>query len=158
MEMSTEVERTLQRRIVFRLSDEFYGVDIRQVKEIIRPVHITRVPKTASYVEGVFNLRGRVVPVLNLRRRFNIEESEGWAQRFLVAEHKGALVGLMVDAVEGVLEFTGEMVLPPPVLTETFNREFLDGIVKRGEEIVILLDIERLLEREVESIKGHGSG
>ncbi len=153
--MSIDTETKVERRIVFKLSDEHYAVDIRRVKEIIKVLPITRVPKSVSYLEGVINLRGRVVPVLNLRKRFNLPELEGVSKRFLVVEHKGALMALVVDGVDEVLEFTDDMVLPPPLLSQTFNKEFLEGIVKRDEDIVILLSIEKLLDREIERLKGN---
>lgn len=156
--MSTDVQIRTDRRIVFKLADEHYAVDIRKVKEIIKVMHITRVPKSAPYVEGVINLRGRVLPVLNLRKRFNMPETEGSTKRFLVVEHNGALVGLIVDAVDEVLEFTEDMVLPPPLLSRTFNREFLEGIVKRQDDIVILLSIEKLLDKEIERLRSNASG
>ncbi len=153
--MDTVVDKQIQRRIVFVLADEYFGVEIEKVKEIIRPIHITRVPKSSNAVEGVINLRGKVVPVINLAKRFGIAHEEDPHRRFLVVEHNRALVGLIVDGVDEVVEFTEEEVLPPPLISQTFNREFLEGIIKRDDKIVVLVSIDKLLNKEIERIKAH---
>lgn len=135
--------------VVFDLGDEAYGVDIYQVREIIRVPDITRVPRTPDYVEGVINLRGGVIPVLNLRRRFDMGlEGASDDARIVIVELEDQLVGMRVDGVSEVLRIEGEQVEPPSPYIVNVDSQFVTGIARLDEQLVILLDLNRVLMRD----------
>jgi len=149
-EAEKSVEQTLggdeRQLVVFQLGAEFYGVDIARVHEIIRLQTITRVPRAPALVEGVINLRGKVIPVVDLRRRFGLETSEHTrASRIVVVEIGDNVVGVIVDGVSEVLRVTGASVEPPSPVVAGIESEYIHGIAKLDDRLVILLDLDRVL-------------
>jgi purine-binding chemotaxis protein CheW len=143
---TTHVEEQL---VVFDLASEAYGVDIGAVREIIRIMDITRVPKTPEFVEGIINLRGKVIPVVDLRRRFSLPVSEeNKENRIVVVDIGGQDIGVMVDAVTEVLRISSDSVEPPSSVITTADSAFLLGIAKLESRLIILLDLERVLSEE----------
>lgn len=135
--------------VVFRLGSEEYGVDIHQVREIIRVPSITRVPRAKDFIEGIFNLRGGVIPVLNLRRRLgfaDVDVSED--ERVVVAEIGEHIVGMRVDGVSEVLGVERSQVAPPSPYIVSVDSEYISGIVKLDDRLIILLDLDRVLSVE----------
>lgn len=138
-----------QQYVSFLLAGEEYGVEIMKVQEIIRFTQLTRVPHSSEFVEGVLNLRGRVIPVVDLRKRFNLEPSEhSRTTRIVVVEVSGRIVGMIVDGVSEVLHIDESEIEPTPPLCSTVNSEFIRGMGKVGERLMILLDIDRILTME----------
>ncbi len=136
-----------QQLVVVRLDRERYGVPIEHVHEIIRMQEVTRIPRAPSFVEGVINLRGQVIPVIDLRRRFGLGAGEGnGASRIVVVEMNGSRVGMVVDAVLEVMRLPESAVVPPEDLLATSEVGFLRGVAKQGEELILLLDLQRVLE------------
>ena len=128
------------------LAGEFYGVEIGKIQEIIRMQPISAVPNGPAHLEGVTNLRGRVIPVMDLRKRFGFAATPpGRGSRIVVAELGHHTVGLIVDAVSEVLRVTADMVEPPSSLVTTADSAYLRGVAKLGERLVLLLDLSRLL-------------
>src|SRR5437868_8816399 len=135
--------------VIFRLSAELYGVDISRVHEIIRLQTITRVPRAPSFVEGVINLRGKVIPVVDLRRRFGLPLAEHTrATRTIVVEIGDQVVGIIVDSVSEVLRVSTSTIEPPSPVVAGIDSEYLQGLAKLPERLVILLDLDRVLARE----------
>ncbi|MFN8557075.1 MAG: chemotaxis protein CheW [Dehalococcoidia bacterium] len=133
--------------VVFDLASESYGVDISHVQEIIRPPAITAVPCAPEYVEGVVNLRGRVIPVINLRNRFGLPTAErGRSSRIVVLEIGGHTIGAAVDAVTEVLRVPQSAVEAPGATLAGPETAHLRGIAKLDERLIILLDLERIVE------------
>ncbi len=131
--------------VVCSLGAERYGLDIAAVYEIIRAQTITAVPKAPPFVEGVINLRGRIVPVVDLAGRFGLAPaSVTSATRIVVAEAAGTRVGLVVDAVSEVLMVPGSAIEPTPEVAAGTDASYLRGIAKLGERLVILLDLDGL--------------
>jgi purine-binding chemotaxis protein CheW len=132
--------------VVFDLAAEGYGVDISAVREIIRMQDITKVPGAPPFVEGIINLRGSVIPVVDLRKRFALEASErNRDNRILVVDIGGQDIGVVVDAVTEVLRITADSVEPPSAVITTADSVYLLGIVKLEGRLVILLDLEKVL-------------
>ena len=132
--------------VVFDLANETYGVGIEMVREIIRMQSVTYVPDSPEYVEGVINLRGRVVPVMDLRRRFHLVVTEETAQtRVLVVEILGEWIGVIVDAVNEVQRIPESSVEPTSALVTTDESFYIQGIVMLDEKLLILLDLESAL-------------
>lgn len=132
--------------VVFRLAGEDYGVDVARVHEINQAPQITRVPGAPPFVEGVINLRGRVIPVVDLRRRFGLPTGERTRDtRIVVAEVAGQTIGMLVDSVTEVLRIAQAQVEPPSPLVATIESDYLRGIAKLPDRLVILLDVDRIL-------------
>jgi purine-binding chemotaxis protein CheW len=135
--------------VVLELAGEAYGVEIGRVQEIIRMQPITRIPNGPAFIEGVTNLRGRVIPVLDLRKRFGLEQSGPTRRSRIVVGELGAYtVGLMVDGVSEVLRVSDEAVEPPSTLVTTSDSAFLRGVAKLGERLILLLDLSRILAQD----------
>ena len=145
METNT-LQQDDQQLVVFDLSTEAYGVDIGAVREIIRMQDITRVPRTPEFVEGVINLRGKVIPVVDLRKRFGLPaEEESKENRIVVVDIGAQDIGVVVDAVTEVLRIATESVEPPASVITTADSEYLLGIAKLDSRLIILLDLEQVL-------------
>lgn len=135
--------------VVFELAGESFGVEIGRVQEIIRPPAITAVPRAPYYVDGVVNLRGRVIPVINLRTRFGMPPAEqGRSARIVVLEIDGHTVGAAVDAVSEVLRISTASVEAPGATLTGPDTTHLRGIAKLEDRLIILLDLDRLLVNE----------
>jgi purine-binding chemotaxis protein CheW len=132
----------------FRLGEEEYGVGISQVQEIIRLPEITRVPKAPGFVEGVINLREKVLPIISLRKRFALEDVEkADSQRIIVVNIDGVSTGMIVDSVSEVLRLPKDSIEPPPPILFGLDTDHLEGIGKLedGKRLLLLLDLPRLL-------------
>jgi len=142
--------------VVFQLASEHYGVDIAAVEGIIKLQAITKMPHTPEFVEGVTNLRGVVVPVVDLRRRFGLPTQEASRDTRIMVVFMGlSKIGMIVDAVSQVLRIPEEAVEPPPPMVTTVNSAFITGIAKLEHQLVILLDLAKVLNTaEKESILG----
>jgi len=135
--------------VVFQLGAELYGVEISRVHEIIRLQSVTKVPRAPSFVEGVINLRGKVIPVVDLRRRFGLPTSDHTrASRIVVVEIGDQVVGIIVDGVSEVLRVNTTTVEPPSPVVAGIDSEYLHGIAKLSDRLVILLDLDRILARD----------
>ena len=149
MNDSGSTSDSLEQLVVFTLANEVYGVDIGKVSGIERMQKITRVPKTPDFVEGVINLRGRVIPVVDLRRIFLLETTEETKDtRIVVVDISGQPIGCLVDAVTEVLRIPSDAVEPPSSLLTSTNSDHLVGIAKLEGRMIILLDIDNVLSGE----------
>jgi len=132
--------------VVFELANEHYGVDIAAVEGIIKMQSITRMPQSPEFVEGVTNLRGSVLPVIDLRKRFGHASREASKDtRIVVVDMDGTKVGIIVDAVSEVLRVPEETIEPTPPMVTTVDTSFIKGIAKLSERLVILLDLPKVL-------------
>lgn len=138
-----------QQLVVFQLGAELYGVEIARVHEIIRLQTVTRVPRAPAFVDGVINLRGKVIPVVDLRRRFGLASADhSRASRIVVVEIGDQVVGVVVDGVSEVLRVNTAVVEPPSPVVAGIDSEYLNGIAKLPDRLVILLDLDRILARD----------
>jgi purine-binding chemotaxis protein CheW len=140
--------------VVFRLANEEYGVNILNVQEIIRPTEITRVPKAPYYITGVINLRGNVIPVMDLYKRFNIngEIQIDPNTRIIILNLNEINIGIFVDSVSEVLRLKGEEI-EEPHLIEALDNKFVQAVGKYEDRLIILLDLNELLELDKEKEK-----
>ncbi len=143
----SESGRNRVQLVTFHVGREEYAVDILRVKEIIRVQEMTRVPNTPDYLKGVINLRGKIVPVMDLRNRFRMEEIELKKEaRIVVVEESGKNVGLMVDSMSEVLTIPGTFVLAPPDRGDGLdNVEFIQGVAKLEDRLLTFLNLQILL-------------
>ena len=147
-----KVSNGILQLVTFTLGQEEYAVDILKVQEINRMKEITRVPNSPSYVEGVINLRGKVIPVVDLRKKFDLVEKENDEQsRIMIMDIQGITMGLVVDSVSEVLRIPSNTVEPTPPMASNISAEFIKGIAKLEDRLIILLDMDRLLGKTDET-------
>jgi purine-binding chemotaxis protein CheW len=132
--------------VVFRLENEEYGIDILRVKEIKEMMNITRVPKAAHFVRGVINLRGEVIPVIDLRKKFNLQEAkENESTRIIIVSVDDVTAGLIVDTSSEVIEIGSEAIEDTPDGVGNIYQGYIYGIGKVGKRLIILLDIVKIV-------------
>jgi purine-binding chemotaxis protein CheW len=131
--------------LTFRLAEEEYGVEILKVREIIGLLDITAVPCMPSCVKGVINLRGKVIPVVDLRLKFSLPEAEHTDQTCIIVVDVGKEIGIIVDTVSEVLDVQDENIEPPPAVGAAVDTSFILGMGKVENEVKILLDISKVL-------------
>ena len=140
----------------FRLRDEEFGVDIGSVKEITMLGDISHIPEAPSFIEGVTNLRGQIIAVIDLAKQFDLplQEELPESARIVVTEVNGQTVGMLVDEVSGVLKIPGENIDPAPELIRTeVSKDYIKGVGKLENKIIVLLDLEKVLApQEVEKL------
>ncbi len=135
--------------VVFELENESYGVDIAVVEGIIKMQEITRLPRSPHFMEGITNLRGAVVPVIDLRKRFGLAPQENTRDtRIVIASMGGTKVGLVVDSVNQVIRVPENAIEPPPQMSMTVNSAFIKSVAKLDKKLVILLDMDKVLSTE----------
>lgn len=146
---NSHLEETRQ-IITFKLGEEEFGVDILQVREIEKlEQEVTRVPKAPKFVEGVFNLRGDIVPVVDLRKRFGLSlKPVGYETRVIIVEVNDNPVGMMVDTVTEVLRIPVSSIEDAPNITRGVDAYFLSGVAKINDRLIILLNLERALSAD----------
>jgi purine-binding chemotaxis protein CheW len=138
--------------VTFMLGAEEYGVPISQIQEIDRLARITKVPKAAEFIEGITNLRGEVIPVLDTRKRFDLEvKPPDDRTRIIIVDLGGVKTGLVVDSVREVLNLATKDIAPPPeAIGSGIDQHFISGIgkVDAGKRMIVLLDVEKILSRQ----------
>lgn len=135
--------------VVFKLGSEFYGIDIFKVKEIIRFTEITSVPSVPNSVEGIINLRGNVIPVLDLKKAFQLEDIRVTEDsKIIIVELSGHIVGLIVDGVEEVIRLNSDSIEIPPALTGAMAK-YVKGVGKLEDRLLILLNLDQLVDELV---------
>jgi purine-binding chemotaxis protein CheW len=148
-EQRTATEDT-EHLATFVLDREEYGVDVRQVQEIRRVGEITAVPRAPEFVRGVINLRGRILPVLDLKRKLDLGEVEvGRAARIVVVRTQGRMLGLLVDGASQVLKVPVSRVEPPPEEVVERGGDYIRAVAKLDDRLIILIDLERILAQEL---------
>lgn len=136
--------------VIFRLADEYYALDIQSVQEIVRMQTITSIPGSDYWVEGITNLRGRVVPVIDLRRRCGVTANEHTPEtRIVVVSSAGGMVGFIVDAVSEVMRIPADQVELPSSIVAVPENTYLRGVAKLDERLVSLMDLQGVLPMEM---------
>ena len=131
---------------LFRVGDGEYAADIMGITEIIRPQKVTRIPRSPGFVEGVINLRGRVVPVVDMRKRFGQEGAPGDRKaRVVVVRIGGRLIGALVDEVTGVMRLAVDQVEETPETARGVCAQFVKGVARDGERLMVVIDMQKLL-------------
>ncbi len=137
--------------VIFRLSDEYYALDIQTVQEIVRMQTITSIPGSDFWVEGITNLRGKVVPVIDLRKRCGVGAADYTAEtRIVVVSSATGMVGLIVDSVSEVMRIPGDQVEQPSAIVSVPENTYLRGIAKLEDRLVSLMDLQGVLPSSVD--------
>ena len=135
--------------VSFHLGDEVYGIEIVKVREIILMGEITRVPQTPPFVKGLINLRSTVIPVIDLRIRFDLKANDFTSEsRIMVIDVGGKTIGIIVDAVSEVLRVSNDQIASPPPTVAGLEQEYLTGLVKLDKQLLLLLDVDKILGKE----------
>ncbi len=150
-------EETVQ-LVTFQVGAEEYGLDINSISEVVRPLKITPLPKMPAFVEGVINLRGVIIPIVDLRNRFELKAIKNDPRKMRMVITRGAvhraggtssdLLGLVVDYVDDVIDVPKKNIDPAPAAATGGNADFITGMGKVGDRLIILLDITRILSQE----------
>jgi purine-binding chemotaxis protein CheW len=146
----SESKGELIQLVSFHLDQEEYGVEVLKVREIIRMTTITQMPNTPHYVEGIINLRGKVIPIISMRKRFGLAEAEKDSHtRIIVMDMGGELTGFTVDSVSEVIRISGSEIQPSPaVVSSSIGQDCIAGVINRAERLLILLDLDRMFSDE----------
>jgi purine-binding chemotaxis protein CheW len=139
----------LKQFISFSIGEEEYGLELLRVKEVIRIREITWLPKAPSFVKGIINLRGDVIPIIDLRDKFGLEAKESTAMtRVIVVEVEGRMIGMVVDSASQVVRIPADQIDPPPPMLGGFSQEFITGVGKLDDNLIILLNTDAILTME----------
>ncbi|MBE0501441.1 MAG: chemotaxis protein CheW [Desulfuromonadales bacterium] len=139
--------------LTFRLDGDLFAVDVSKAREVLDFADVTRVPQTPDYMLGVINLRGNVVPVINLRRKFGMDDAERTVDTCIIVieielKDETVVIGVVADAVQEVLDLDAGQIAPPPRLGTRLNTEFIRGMGNLNDQFIILLDIDRVFTHE----------
>lgn len=133
----------------FRVGTELYALDIMKIKEIIRPQKLTPIPKAPSFIEGVINLRGAVIPVADLRKRFDQPISkENRKNRIVICSLAGKIIGLLVDEVTEVKRYGRKEIAPAPQFIKGPQADYFLAVARRDDELIMLIDLEKVLSTD----------
>jgi len=137
--------------VSFMLAEEEYGVEVLKVREIIRMPTITKMPNTPPYIEGIINLRGKVIPIISMRKRFGLTENEKNDEtRIIIMDVAGTLNGFIVDAVSEVIRIHSSDIQPPPSMVTSggIGQELITGVFNHAERLLITMDIDRMFSND----------
>jgi len=144
--MEKEIIVEEKKYVTFKIDEEYYGIDINNVKAIEKVQDFTRVPNAPEYVKGVINLRGEVVPVIDLRKRFGIESIEiNNNSRIIIVQINDILIGLLVDSSSEVIQINSDNIDNPPEVKDDVTKDFVKGIGKIDSRLIILIDIQKVV-------------
>jgi purine-binding chemotaxis protein CheW len=161
--MNSTVLNETKQYLTFKLTDEVFGVDVAQVREILDYVKITKVPQTPDFMCGVINLRGSVVPVVDMNLKFGMVKSERTVNTCIVVvevifNEEKSVLGALVDSVQEVFEIEPQNIEPAPKIGTKLKTEFIKGMGKRDEKFIIILDIDKVFSsEELEIVQSAGS-
>ena len=135
--------------VTFQLGEELYGVDIMVVKEIVRVQEIRPIPNAPTYVEGIFNLRSEIIPIINLHKRFHLKkpaelEDDEYSGGFVILDIEGNKIGVIIDRIARVVAVKPDDIQPPPQMISGIGAEYINGVIRQDNGYLIVLDVKRL--------------
>jgi purine-binding chemotaxis protein CheW len=137
--------------VTFMLGQEKFGIEILTVQEIVREVKVARVPKSPEFVDGVINLRGKVLPIIDLRKRFGIKNYESNNTRVIIITLKNSYIGLIVDSVDMVLDIESSVIDETPSIVFGIDSQFITGVAKVKDDLIMILDLNKIFSSEEQS-------
>ncbi len=151
--MSVSLITEMRQYLAFQLGEEVFAIDVSHVREILEFNAVTKVPKTPEYMRGVINLRGSVVPVLDMRLKFNMTQTEKTVNTCIVVVEvsmngENTIIGALVDSVQEVFELDPEQIEPAPRIGIQLNNDFIKGMGKRDDHFIIILDVNKVFTTE----------
>jgi len=150
-------EGAILQLVTFKLGTEEFGVDILKVQEINKMMNITKIPNAPAFIEGVINLRGKIIPIVDLRKRFGFREQPyDKSTRIIVVELEGLVLGFIVDSVSEVLRIPENTIEPPPSMVAGIESEYIEGVGKLDDRLLILLELKKVFSsperKDIENI------
>jgi len=144
--------------VTFKLGTEEFGVDILKVQEINKMMNITKIPNAPAFIEGVINLRGKIIPIVDLRKRLGFKEQPyDKSTRIIVVELEGLVLGFIVDSVSEVLRIPENTIEPPPSMVAGIESEYIEGVGKLDDRLLILLELKKVFSsperKDIENIE-----
>lgn len=137
--------------VTFRLGNGEYAIDIMQAKEIIKMEKITLIPNAPEFVEGVINLRGNIIPIIDLKKRFNLEETEGDKNTgIIIVKIEDVDMGIIIDAISKVVSISNSDIQPPPPMLSGIGQKYIKGVGKLEDKLLVVLDLEKLFASDEE--------
>jgi purine-binding chemotaxis protein CheW len=158
----SDTEIALNQYLTFTLEDEQYAVRVARVREVLEFTNVTKVPKTQEFMRGVINLRGNVVPVVDLRLKFDMSETEKTVDTSIIVteilmEEEMVTLGVLADSVQEVIDLNKESIEPAPKIGTKINAEFIEGIGKQNDHFIIILNIDKIFSfEELSEVKAKG--
>ena len=145
---------TIQRFLTFYVQDEQYGIDISRIKEIIAPINITHIPNTPNYLKGVINLRGSIIPVVDIRLKFGLEERDmDMNTAIVIYEVTNASIGFIVDRIDDVISLDKSHISEAPHFGNNIDTSFIENVAEVNKDVVMLLNLEKIFDaQELENI------
>lgn len=139
--------------VTFKIGSEFYGIDIMEVQEIISLPEITPIPNSPSFVDGVINLRGGIIPVVDLGKRFNFEireltEDEIRLRGIVIIKVEGMIIGVIIDQVNRVISINEDEIQPPPQVIAGIGSEYIEGVSKTDDNLLTILNVKKLFSKQ----------
>ncbi len=132
---------------IFSIATEEFGVKLDKVVEIVRPMKVMPLPRVPAFITGVFNLRGSVIPVMDLRKRLNVQSASA-RERIIITKMHGEKIGLLVDSVKEILSIEEQQITPAPSIFQGLKPEYLMGIAKFDDRLIVILNLDNLLTSE----------
>ena len=157
---ASAIEARAGKYLTFQIADEEYGLEILKVQEIIQMLDVTHIPQVPAFVRGVINLRGKIIPIVNLRMKFGMKAIDDTDRTSIIVvglefSQRELIMGIIVDEVSEVLDIEEEQIEPPPCFGSKVDTSFILGMGKVGKRVLTMLDIDRVLsEREMDSVAG----
>lgn len=151
--MSNSAINETRQYLTFKLDNEFYAMDVGQVREILEFISLTKIPQTPPFVKGVINLRGKVVPVVDMRLKFGMTQTEKTVNTCIIVveitfNEELIIIGALVDAVQEVVELEPSQIEPPPKMGSRLKTEFIKGMGKIDDNFIIILDVDKVFSVE----------
>ncbi len=146
--------------VTFKLGSEEFAVDILKVQEINKMMNITKIPNAPAFIEGVINLRGKIIPIVDLRKRLGFKDQEyDKSTRIIVVELDGLVLGFIVDSASEVLRIPENTIEPPPTMIADIESEYIEGVGKVDDRLLILLELKKIFSsperKDIESIEAN---
>lgn len=152
-ENKVDVENSIN-LVTFKLGNNEYAIDIMQAKEIIKMEKITLIPNAPDYVEGVINLRGNIIPIVDLKKRFNLEENDGEKNTgIIIVKIDDVDMGIIIDAISKVVSIATSNIQPPPPMLSGIGQKYIKGVAKLEDKLLVVLDLEKLIVGDDDDIE-----
>ena len=144
-----DIEEETTTLVTFRLGNGEYAIDIMQAKEIIKMEKITLIPNAPYFVEGVINLRGNIIPIIDLKKRFNLEKSEGNKNTgIIIVKIEDVDMGIIIDSISKVVSMVNSDIQPPPSMLQGIGQRYIKGVGKMEDKLLVVLDLDKLFTNE----------
>lgn len=153
IENKVDVENSIN-LVTFKLGNNEYAIDIMQAREIIKMEKITLIPNAPDYVEGVINLRGNIIPIVDLKKRFNLEENDGEKNTgIIIVKIDDVDMGIIIDAISKVVSIATSNIQPPPPMLSGIGQKYIKGVAKLEDKLLVVLDLEKLIVGDDDDIE-----